>query len=256
MAAPRTSSSAWVRWSPGPRMRRRSRPSRLDATFDKIGNPPPPHSTARLPTACGGGLTGGLSTTRIGAQRHIGNRRVTVPLQAGEGTVRSVYSVGALSGRQPGRRGDFGGEVSRLLVDTLADGEADEAGQRGTRLLGDRLHPALAVMHPDLLQQHHFLVVFADLAHDHLLDDLGRLPGGLRLLRQHRLARAPAPPGRRHPHPAPTAALRQRACQPGGPAAPALRSRSRPRRRPAHRSCRGRASPAGARSSPPRRTVR
>ena len=40
-------------------------------------------------------------------------------------------------------------------------------------------------MHPNLFQQHHFFVVFADAAFDHFFDDRLRLAGSARLIGQH-----------------------------------------------------------------------
>ena len=52
--------------------------------------------------------------------------------------------------------------------------------------LADRAAPGSRRHDPDLLEQHDLLVVLADAALDHLLDDRLGLAGGARLLGQHR----------------------------------------------------------------------
>ena len=88
------------------------------------------------------------------------------------------------------------------------------------------LHPALAVVHPDLLQQRDFLVELLHPAFDHLGDDVVRAAGGFRLLGQHVLLALQRFRARRWRCPARPAASPRHACRSGGRACAA------PRRRP------------------------
>ena len=118
-------------------------------------------------------------------------------------------------------------------------------------LLQDRPHPALAVMHPDLLQQRHFLVVFADAPFDHLLDDRLGLARDARLLGEHRPLALQR--GRSTPSMSSASGRAAATCMPTcRPSIRVCRSRPCPRWRPARRSCPYRASARCAYRSPPR----
>src|SRR5690606_4314807 len=89
-----------------------------------------------------------------------------------------------------GRRGDLRGKVRLVLFYTLAEGEADEAGELygGAELLAGRLDRLLdglvRVEHERLLQEGDLLVELAQPALDHLFDDVLRLAGFAGLLRE------------------------------------------------------------------------
>src|SRR6185312_15368753 len=86
-------------------------------------------------------------------------------------------------------RGHLRREVLRLLLDALAELEAQVAGDadrpadlRGS-IVDDLGNLGLAVHHEGLLEQYDFLVELADAALDHLGDDVGSLARLAGLLR-------------------------------------------------------------------------
>src|SRR5258705_13593778 len=96
----------------------------------------------------------------------------------GNGGGRSVLELSA----------DLGGKIGGRLLDALAEDEADEPGDPDWRTgflgggLDDLADPAFAIDHEDLLEQHGFLVEFAQPSLDHALDDGLGLAAFFRLL--------------------------------------------------------------------------
>src|SRR6185437_1052693 len=131
-----------------------------------------------LRTARSGPRDIGLVTSALGTRALLpGCRPAASDLRA--------WLILLLGGGDAGSRGNLGREIFLRLLDTFAQGETGKPGQGDAGFLRHGADPALAVMHPDLLQQHDFLVVFPDAPFDHLLDDRLGLAGGTRLLRQH-----------------------------------------------------------------------
>src|SRR5690606_16689555 len=87
-------------------------------------------------------------------------------------------------------RGNFRREIRLFLLNALAQRKADVGGdfrRRANFLLGrlqSCFHGQVRIDHESLLEKHHLLIELAQPALDHLLDDVFRLAGGARLLRE------------------------------------------------------------------------
>src|SRR4051812_39671994 len=117
------------------------------------------------------------------------SRSASVPCEAvcsriAERLLRS-FPVSALQ-----RRPDFGGEIGRRFLDSLAEREADKAGHpdRRASLFGrcfdDLGDASFIVDHKDLIEQYRLFVVFAQPSLDHSGNDLFRLAAAGGLLAQ------------------------------------------------------------------------